>query len=92
MIARTAEIHAREEPGIASTGVDGFHYITAINGKEGVKAAVADKPDLILMNGKMPEMDGWQATRLLRANPETKKIPILAATAMFQPIGDSKVY
>ena len=42
------------------------------------------KPDLILMNRKMPEMDGWQAMRISRANPETKNIPILAATAMFQ--------
>ena len=59
--------------------------ITANNGKEGVESAVAAKPDLILMNCKMPELDGWQATRILRANPETKNIPILATTAMFQP-------
>ena len=63
----------------------GFTTITAKNGKEGVDTAVAEKPDLILMNSVMPEMDGWEATRILRSNPETKDIPILAATAMFRP-------
>jgi two-component system, cell cycle response regulator DivK len=63
----------------------GFDVITATNGKEGIETAMVAKPDVILMNGRMPEMDGWQATRILRANPETKNIPILAATAMFQP-------
>jgi two-component system cell cycle response regulator DivK len=62
----------------------GFTSITAKNGKEGVETALAEKPDLILMNGNMPMMDGWQATRLLRAKPETKNIPIIAATAMLQ--------
>jgi two-component system, cell cycle response regulator DivK len=63
----------------------GFSAISAANGKEGVEKAVAEKPDLILMNSIMPEMDGWEATRILRANPHTKDIPILAATAMLQP-------
>jgi CheY-like chemotaxis protein len=61
----------------------GFTTITAKNGKEGVETPLAEKPDLILMNGNMPQMDGWQATRLLRTKPETKNIPILAVTAMF---------
>jgi two-component system cell cycle response regulator DivK len=63
----------------------GFSAITATNGKEGVEKAVAEKPDLILMNSIMPEMDGWEATRVLRANPQTKNIPILGATALFRP-------
>ena len=63
----------------------GFTTITANNGKEGVVTAVAEKPDLILMNSIMPEMDGWEATRILRSHPKTKDIPILAATAMFRP-------
>ena len=63
----------------------GFVVSIAKNGKEGVETAIAVKPDLILMNCKMPEMDGWQATRILRKNPETKNIPILVATAMFDP-------
>jgi two-component system cell cycle response regulator DivK len=63
----------------------GFTTITAKNGKEGVDMALAEKPDLIMMNSIMPEMDGWEATRILRANPQTKDIPILAATALFRP-------
>ena len=63
----------------------GFTTITARNGKEGVDIAVAEKPDLIMMNSIMPEMDGWEATKILRANPQTKDIPILAATALFRP-------
>ena len=63
----------------------GFTAITAKNGREGVETAVAEKPDLILMNSMMPEMDGWEATRILRADPQTKDIPILASTALFRP-------
>jgi len=63
----------------------GFSAISARNGKEGVEKAVSEKPDLIMMNSIMPEMNGWEATRVLRANPQTKDIPILAATAMLQP-------
>ena len=62
----------------------GFSAVSARNGKEGVEKAVAEKPDLIMMNSIMPEMDGWEATRVLRANPQTKDIPILAATGMFR--------
>ena len=63
----------------------GFTTITARNGKEGVDIALAEKPDLIMMNSIMPEMDGWEATRVLRADPQTKDIPILASTALFRP-------
>ena len=63
----------------------GFAVITAKNGKEGVETAIIEKPDLILMDFMMPEMDGWEASRILRANPETKDIPILAITALFGP-------
>jgi CheY-like chemotaxis protein len=63
----------------------GFTTNIAKNGKEGVDTAVAEKPDLILMNSMMPEMDGWEATKILRSNSQTKDIPILAATAMFRP-------
>ncbi len=63
----------------------GFTAITAKNGREGVETAVAERPDLILMNSLMPEMDGWEATRVLRADPQTKEIPILASTALGRP-------
>jgi two-component system cell cycle response regulator DivK len=69
----------------------GVTVITAKNGKEGVEAAIAERPDLILMNGMMPEMTGWEATQILRATPETRDIPILAMTALFR-LSDLQAY
>ena len=63
----------------------GFTAITSRNGKEGVEKALAEKPDLILMDIMMPEISGWEATRILRGNPQTKDIPVLAATVLFRP-------
>ena len=62
----------------------GYLPIPAKHGKEGVEKAVAEQPHLILLDIMMPGMDGWEAARTLRANPETKNIPILAATALFR--------
>jgi excisionase family DNA binding protein len=62
----------------------GFTVISASNGKEGVEKAIAEKPDMILMDIMMPGMDGRDATRLIRSNPETQHIPILATTALFR--------
>jgi two-component system, cell cycle response regulator DivK len=62
----------------------GYIPILASHGKEGVEKANAEKPDLILMDMMMPVMDGWEATRTLRASRETKEIPILATTALFR--------
>jgi two-component system, cell cycle response regulator DivK len=63
----------------------GFTPITASTGKEALETATSEKPDLILMDFLMPGMDGWEATRMLRSNPETKDIPILATTALSRP-------
>jgi two-component system, cell cycle response regulator DivK len=60
----------------------GYLVISAENGYVAIEKAIAEQPDLILMDIMMPEMDGWQASRAVRANPDTKDIPILAATAM----------
>jgi two-component system, cell cycle response regulator DivK len=61
----------------------GFLPILAENGKEVLEKAIVEQPRLILMDMMMPVMDGWEVVRSLRANPETKNIPILAATALF---------
>jgi CheY-like chemotaxis protein len=63
----------------------GFTPITSRNGKEGVEKAVVEQPDLILMDIMMPEMDGWEATRILRSTPETMDVPIFAATVLIRP-------
>lgn len=60
----------------------GFLGITAENGKDGIDTAIAERPDLIMMDFSMPEMDGLEATRILRAGTETKEIAIIAVTAM----------
>ena len=61
--------------------VSGYVTLEATNGKLGVEVAKEQKPDLILMDIQMPVMDGLQAARLLKADEETKKIPIIALTA-----------
>jgi len=59
----------------------GYDCILAVNGKEAVDLATSQVPDLILMDIIMPVMDGHQATRLIRGNPDTLSTPILAITA-----------
>ena len=59
----------------------GFDVETATNGREAIDQAVLLQPDLILMDASMPVLDGWQATRELKANPSTRHIPVLALTA-----------
>ncbi|PJF28907.1 MAG: two-component system response regulator [Phototrophicales bacterium] len=58
-----------------------YEVITALNGIEGVEKATSELPDLILMDLSLPEMDGWTATKTIKANPITAHIPILALTA-----------
>ncbi|NIO11462.1 MAG: response regulator [Deltaproteobacteria bacterium] len=60
----------------------GYDSILAVNGKEAVEIADHQLPDLILMDIMMPEMNGFEATRLIRENPNTRCIPIIAVTAM----------
>ena len=58
-----------------------YEVLVAVDGKEGVEMAGSVAPDLILMDMSLPVMDGWEATRQLKASPETKDIPIIALTA-----------
>jgi len=60
---------------------DGFIVLTAENAEQGLARAAAEMPDLILMDMGMPEVDGWTATRRLKADPKLKHIPVIALTA-----------
>ena len=62
----------------------GYLPIVASHGKEGVEKAISEKPKLILMDIRMPIMDGLEAARALRAHPETKEIPIIVTTALLR--------
>ena len=59
----------------------GFVIRIAVDGAEGVALATADIPDLVLMDMSLPVMDGWEATRTLKANPDTAGIPVIGLTA-----------
>ncbi len=59
----------------------GYEVIIAVDGEEGIKMARSESPDLILMDMSLPVLDGWEATRQLKSDPETWKIPVLALTA-----------
>jgi CheY-like chemotaxis protein len=53
----------------------------ATDGAEGVKLAAAEQPDLVLMDLSLPVIDGWEATRRIKAAPETRHIPVIALSA-----------
>ena len=63
----------------------GYDVFLAINGRDGVDAARFQKPDLILMDLGMPDMDGWTASRKLKSDDATKSIPLYALSAHTLP-------
>lgn len=60
---------------------DKYEVIEAVNGHQGVELAERERPELILMDLSLPVMDGWEATRRLKANADLRAIPIIALTA-----------
>ena len=60
---------------------DDYEVLTATDGASGIEAATRERPDLILMDLSLPGVDGWEATRRLKAQPETEAIPVIALTA-----------
>ena len=62
-------------------GRKGYQVVVATDGQQGLDMARSETPDLILMDMSLPVVDGWEATRQLKAAPETRSIPIIALTA-----------
>jgi len=59
----------------------GYAVILAVDGQQGVDLTRSERPDLILMDMSLPVLDGWEATRLIKADPVTQAIPVIALTA-----------
>ena len=60
---------------------NGYEVFQAMDGQQGVNMALSERPDLILMDMSLPVIDGWEATRRLKANDATRRIPVIALTA-----------
>jgi len=60
---------------------NGFEVVMAFDGEQGIVMAQSERPDLILMDMSLPVVDGWEATRRVRAGQSTSAIPIIALTA-----------
>ena len=59
----------------------GFEVVFAVDGKQGVDLARSEKPDIILMDMSLPVMDGWEATRCVKADDATRSVPVIGLTA-----------
>jgi len=60
---------------------NGYEVSTAVDGQQGTDMALSERPDLILMDMSLPVVDGWEATRRIKANDATRRIPVIALTA-----------
>ena len=70
----------------------GFEVIEAVNGEDGVSMAQANVPDLILMDIQLPGVDGYEATRRIKAKPDLSAIPIIAVTSYALSGDDKKAF
>ena len=70
----------------------GYAVLIAEDGERGVAVAAAERPDLILMDMSLPVLDGWEATRRLKADPATRPIPVIALTAHAMSTDREKVF
>lgn len=68
----------------------GYEVVIAVDGQKAIDLAASVKPDLILMDMSLPIIDGWEATRRLKADPQMKHIPIIALTAHAMPEDERK--
>jgi CheY-like chemotaxis protein len=60
---------------------NGYEVSIAVDGQQGADMALSERPDLILMDMSLPGIDGWEATRRIKANDTTRRIPVIALTA-----------
>jgi len=60
---------------------NGYEVVIAVDGQQGTEMAISERPDLILMDMSLPVIDGWEATRRIKANDATRRIPVIALTA-----------
>ncbi len=70
----------------------GYEIIEAVTGEEGVTLAASHLPDVILMDIQLPHIDGYEATRRIRANPQLRETPIIAVTSYALSGDDAKAY
>ena len=70
----------------------GYEVIEAVTGEEGVTAAETHRPDLILMDVQLPGLDGYEATRRIKANPDLGKIPVIIVTSYALSGDDVKAF
>ena len=68
----------------------GFEVVIAVDGAQGVSLALCEQPALILMDMSLPEIDGWEATRLIKSDELVRHIPIIALTAHAMPSDKEK--
>ena len=60
---------------------NGYEVFLAMDGQQGIDMALSERPDIILMDMSLPVIDGWEATRRIKANDATRRIPVIALTA-----------
>jgi CheY-like chemotaxis protein len=60
---------------------NGYEVVIAVDGQQGADMALSERPDLILMDMSLPVIDGWEATRRIKSNDATRRIPVIALTA-----------
>ena len=64
-----------------SLGMEGYEVLTALDGEQALEKARAEKPDLIVLDIMMPKLDGYETCKILKAEPETKDIPVILLSA-----------
>lgn len=69
----------------------GYDVVCAADGQEGLDKVAAEKPDLVIMDRNMPKVDGMEALRVLRANPATRSLPVLMASARLEPADAAEI-